>query len=406
MARRRRIPGTFDRRGDTIRVRLRVAGERYTYTVETTDRRAAERFAVTKAQELERSAARRAAGLTIGTRFSALLEHFERVELPALAVGASDAYRDSFKPIREYFVETIGDPTVESIQARHVSEYLAWRRVHRFAGNNTAKQKTSNDSEASENREKQSPKPVSNRTLQKDRAVLHRMFAIADRLEYRDGNPVARTPMPKADPRDPVILTDDQFEALLTQCIDRPMLALYVLLLGETGLRCESEALRLTWEDVDIEGGFIRVASGRNGHRTKSGKGRWVPMTPRLTSAMRRHFVAYRAAEYDGKTTPWIFHHDHTYQRHAAGTRVQCLRAAFQSAAKRAKLPPELRQHDLRHRRVTTWLAHGKSATLVKEAMGHSDLRVTMAYTHLAREHLRDLIDQPGPVLAVVAKPA
>lgn len=29
----------------------------------------------------------------------------------------------------------------------------------------------------------------------------------------------------------------------------------------------------------------------------------------------------------------------------------------------------------------------------VKEAVGHADLRTTMAYTHLAREHLRSLVE-------------
>jgi site-specific recombinase XerD len=42
---------------------------------------------------------------------------------------------------------------------------------------------------------------------------------------------------------------------------------------------------------------------------------------------------------------------------------------------------------------VTTWLAEGRDVVLVKEAMGHSDLRVTMAYTHLAREHLTALTE-------------
>ena len=32
---------------------------------------------------------------------------------------------------------------------------------------------------------------------------------------------------------------------------------------------------------------------------------------------------------------------------------------------------------------------------LVREALGHSDLRTTMSYTHLAREHLRDLVAEP-----------
>jgi len=51
--------------------------------------------------------------------------------------------------------------------------------------------------------------------------------------------------------------------------------------------------------------------------------------------------------------------------------------------------PLDFNQHDLRHRRVTTWLAEGKNPVHVKEAMGHADLATTMGYTHLAKEHLR-----------------
>ena len=29
-----------------------------------------------------------------------------------------------------------------------------------------------------------------------------------------------------------------------------------------------------------------------------------------------------------------------------------------------------------------------------KEAVGHADIRTTMQYTHLAREHLRSLVEQ------------
>ena len=70
------------------------------------------------------------------------------------------------------------------------------------------------------------------------------------------------------------------------------------------------------------------------------------------------------------------------------------LYAAFKSAARRAKLPLDFNQHDLRHRRVTTWLAEGKNPVHVKEAMGHADLATTMGYTHLAKEHLRSLVER------------
>jgi integrase len=206
---------------------------------------------------------------------------------------------------------------------------------------------------------------------------------------------VSRVETPKADGRDPVILSAAQYEDLLGACQSRPMLSLYALTLGEAGLRCESEALRLRWEDVDLEGGFLWVASGRDQHRTKSGKGRWVPMTPRLVAAMRDHFATCRFAAYDGTRPLWVFHHTTTARKYRAGERIKSMRHAFAKATDRAKLPA-FHQHDLRHRRVTTWLAEGRDVVKVKEAMGHSDLRTTMGYAHLAREHLKDLVSEAG----------
>ena len=145
---------------------------------------------------------------------------------------------------------------------------------------------------------------------------------------------------------------------------------------------------------VDLEEGFLQVVTGRNGHRTKSGKSRWVPMSPRLTAAMRQHFARYRFARYNDKQTPWIFHHTISRRHHKAGERIVSLYDAFKAAAKRAKLSPDLVQHDLRHRRVTKWLADQKNPVHAKEAVGHADLRTTMSYTHLAREHLRGLVEQ------------
>ena len=76
-----------------------------------------------------------------------------------------------------------------------------------------------------------------------------------------------------------------------------------------------------------------------------------------------------------------------------AGQRLQSFHRAFASAVKRAKLPADLRQHDLRHRRVTTWLAGGASPVLVQKAMGHADLATTMGYTHLLDDDLLALVE-------------
>ena len=97
----------------------------------------------------------------------------------------------------------------------------------------------------------------------------------------------------------------------------------------------------------------------------------------------------------DGVQSPWVFHHERTKRTHTAGARIKSLAAAFKAAAERAKLPANLVQHDLRHTRITRWLAAGKNPVHVKEAVGHADLRMTMAYTHLVRENLRGLVDEP-----------
>ncbi len=398
--------GFLQRRRDGFTVILRFGGERLYYGPRDTPelrgatRNAAKEWAHRKLWELEaeakakaraeaEAAARQAEGLPAPVRFSELLALFRQEEMPTLTPGTRKSYNDSLGPIERYFIEELGDPMLEEVHARHIKGYLSWRRVNRrpLRGGSGPNRTTKADG-----------RPVHPRTVGKDRAVLHRLFSLAERLEYRDGNPVARVPAPKYDARDPVLLSDDQYEALLRECEAEPMLHLYALVLGETGTRAYSEALHLTWPDVDLNGGFIWVASGREGHRTKSGKGRWIPMTPRLHDAMREHFARFRFAAYHSERTPWLFHHVEDRRHYRAGARVADFRVAFNSAAERAKVPAGFHRHDLRHRRATSWLAAGANVVHVKEALGHADLRTTMGYTHLSREHLRSLVE-PTPKL-------
>jgi site-specific recombinase XerD len=131
---------------------------------------------------------------------------------------------------------------------------------------------------------------------------------------------------------------------------------------------------------------------------TKSGRTRFVPLTPRLQKALAAHMLRFKGATYwaaagTEQASPWVFHHLTTRRHAVAGERIVSLYGSFKAAAERAGLSPELHQHDLRHRRVTTWIAQGKDVALVKEALGHADLRTTMGYTHLAKEHLRALVE-------------
>ncbi|MCZ6918294.1 MAG: tyrosine-type recombinase/integrase [Gemmatimonadetes bacterium] len=372
---RKDYPGCLDRHGNGYRWRVSVGGTRHVLTLRTSDRKEAVRFVRSKHVELETDAERDAEGMPGQVTMKALFDQFELEVMPTLSPGGQRSYADSLLPLRIYFVDEGTNQRVDQVKPKHVHGYLTWRRAHRLDGHEGI---------------------VSARTQAKDRSVLHTIFDLAETLGYRDGNPVRHTKKIKSDDRTPVILSAKQYEQLLEACGDREMLKFYVLVLGETGMRSHSEALWLRWEDVDLEGGFVQVVSGRDGHRTKSGKTRWTPMTPRLAQAMKAHFARYRFVTYGNQPTPWLFHLTCARRSQPAGARIQSFYRSFKAAAKRAKLSPDFVQHDLRHRRVTTWLAEGQSPVLVKEAVGHANLATTMGYTHLVKEHLRPLASPPA----------
>jgi len=369
--RMRKYPGCIERRGDAFRVHLTLGGERHKFTVQTRDRRTAEQYARTKYAELAKQVERRQDGLPGVVTVSALLDQYEKDELPKLASNTQRSYRVTLAQVRVFFTGALNLP-VDRVHAVHIKRFLSWRAARRLR--------------------KGKPAPIggvlANRSLQRERTVLHTLFALAEECEYRDGNPVARTKKPKADPRSPILLTDAEYGRLLLECTD-PTLYVYVVLLGEAGLRDESEALWVRWEDVNLDDGFLTIVSGRGGHRTKSGKGRFVPLTRLLANAFR----TYRQ-KHGGEG--WVFAHGLTARKHQRGQRIASLRGGVMAAAKRAEIDAAWRPHDLRHRRVTTWLAAGKDVAKVRAAVGHADLRTTMGYTHLVPAHLRDLVDEPS----------
>lgn len=378
------------RRGAGWNVLVRVDGHRHEYGPRSVpllrhgSREEVEEWVWAEYRRLVREARTEASG---DIRFSELVQRWRDEELSALNPGGAHAYEDSLKPIEEYFVERKEDPPIRNIRPADIKQFLAWRRTARRVRAPEVRQPRRRPHKPA------APKPLSPHTVAKDRRGLHRLFEYACEIELLDVNPVSRVKAPKADPRTPHILTPEEFDRLLNACDDE-FLRLWVLVLGESGARSMSEVLHLRWEDVDLAGGFINIVSGRNDHRTKGGKSRWTPMTPRLAAALRDHFARYRLITYAGNRTPWLFHHTITNRRRQAGERIRSLYKRFNDALKQAEIP-RVRPHDLRHRRITTWLAEGRDVTLVKEAVGHANLATTMKYTHLAREHLRRLADDP-----------
>jgi len=71
------------------------------------------------------------------------------------------------------------------------------------------------------------------------------------------------------------------------------------------------------------------------------------------------------------------------------------LTVAFKRACKRAGIR-DFRFHDLRHSFASYLTVGGVNLRTVQTLLGHKDLRMTMRYSHLSPEHLREAVQNTG----------
>ena len=135
------------------------------------------------------------------------------------------------------------------------------------------------------------------------------------------------------------------------------------------------EILRLRWQDVDFKGNKIDVVSGTGGH-TKNYESRVIPMNGFLRDVLRKHPRRL----------------DSTYVFFAPnGQPFADVDTSFATALRRSGLQ-HFRFHDLRHTFASWLVMGGVDLRTVQELLGHKDIRMTMRYSHLAPDHMRNAV--------------
>jgi integrase len=214
--------------------------------------------------------------------------------------------------------------------------------------------------------------------------VMREGFAVAIREDA-----LVRSPLEKLDPRElpkpgakkkPRRLDDAEIERLLAAAKKKtPGYHALFVLLAFTGLRIR-EALGLTWRDVDLEGGVLRVErqlgdDDREHLDAKTANAvRELPLYPRLRRVLAAHKLA----------TPWTADDDPIF---AAGRRkskgYRNVLRALAEAVKEAKIEvaanERLSPHALRHT-YTSHLIVGLEldAATTSKLAGHANPNVTM----------------------------
>ncbi|MFN0107712.1 MAG: tyrosine-type recombinase/integrase [Blastocatellia bacterium] len=136
----------------------------------------------------------------------------------------------------------------------------------------------------------------------------------------------------------------------------------------DTGLR-RRELLSLEKEHVGLNLGVINVK------RTKSGKGKTVPMTPRVRETL---ISLCELGE-----SPYVLANSKT------GKAITDVKHSFTSAVRAADLA-DFTFHDLRHTFRTRLAASGTDVVKIRELMGHAS--ITMRYMHASDSGKRDAV--------------
>jgi integrase len=172
----------------------------------------------------------------------------------------------------------------------------------------------------------------------------------------------------------------DQYERLLAVAKKRSAdVYLMVLLGGDAGLRL-GEIVALEWGDVDLHARRLTVQrSDWCGHVTvpKGGRSRRLPMTQRLTGALKafRHLRSDRVLCLpDGRPI----------------TRDRVIKAI--RGAQRVAGVSEAGVHLLRHTFCSHLAMKGAPARAIQELAGHADLSTTQRYMHLSPAATEDAI--------------
>lgn len=166
-------------------------------------------------------------------------------------------------------------------------------------------------------------------------------------------------------------LTREEYRRLLDA--SSPAIRDFVRLACNTGLR-KGEILALTWSQVDFGRAIMTIEAAQS----KSRKRRSVPLNREALAALKS-----RAAACDGSV--YVFCHG----QH----RITDIKKGFGAACRRAGLS-DVTPHTCRHTFASWLVTAGVPLYEVRDLLGHSTIKLTERYSHLAPENLRIAVEK------------
>ena len=210
---------------------------------------------------------------------------------------------------------------------------------------------------------------------------------------WRQDDPSRRVVAPKAGRPLPKVLSRAEVDALIAAAASKDgaqglRLAALIELLYASGLRI-SELLALPLTAMARDPAFLMV-------KGKGGKERLAPLNAPAKAAVGAYLAARPQFLAKGaKDSPWLFPSRSASGRLTARRVSQLLEdAAIVAGIDRDKVSP----HVLRHAFATHLLEGGADLRVIQTLLGHADIATTQIYTHVAGDHLMQVVKSKHPL--------
>ena len=167
------------------------------------------------------------------------------------------------------------------------------------------------------------------------------------------------------------VLTKEELSTFFNVCDNFKYRTIFMLVYG-SGLRI-GEVANLRVEDIDSKNMRIFVREG------KGNKERYTILPKQSLDMLREYWRKYRQHKRRGR----IF-----LSESGKAITVGVIREHFRKYRRKAKINEKATVHTLRHNFATDLIERGATLIQVKELMGHSNIRSTMEYVHVANVKL------------------
>ena len=232
-------------------------------------------------------------------------------------------------------------------------------------------------------------KKISKSTINNKISTLRSFYRFLVKQELVDDNPMVLVENMKVPQRNPDFLFPEEMMELLDSIDVQSHLGIrnkaMLELMYASGLRC-SEVVGLTLDCIDFSRQILLVHG-------KGNKDRYVPFHDYAAQWLKTYILEVRN-ELIAKTegTQYVFVNKNGKMMTNRG-----VEDIVDRVAKNYDSTKKIHPHTFRHSFATHLLNAGADLRTVQELLGHENLSTTQIYTHITKEHLRDVYLKAHP---------